>query len=110
MPAIVTTVREIPTAPYYVLSNDRFMSGWGRAHTSGAFGNPYPDRGALTNTIILPCENWTEALIVKENAERRTDQTRVRIVVNKPRLRSEHVYSLLTRLTAEWWFQPGAFK
>jgi hypothetical protein len=107
---IVTSVREIPTAPYYVLSNDRFMSGWGRAHESGAWGNPNPQKGALTNTIILPCENWTEALIVQENCERRTDQTRVRIVVNKPRIRPGHVYSLYIKETEGRWFQAGAFK
>lgn len=109
MSDIVERRDEIPNAPFYVLSNDTFMSGWGRAHTSGAWGNPHPDQGALVNTIILPCSSAKEAETVASNARRRTDQRRVRIVTAKPRLRPGVVYSLMSREESSRWYQPGAF-
>lgn len=87
---------QIPEARFYVLSNDTFMSGWG------------PARGKI-NTIILPCESLEEAETVESNCHDRTDQNRVRIVGNKPRLRDGVLYSLLTRETAPFWYQDGAF-
>lgn len=48
---IVTSTRDIPKAPYYVLCNDSFMSGWG------------PARDAI-NTLIFPCATFEEAEIV----------------------------------------------
>ncbi len=87
---------QIPDAPYYVLSNDTFMSGWGHA------------RGHV-NTIILPAYSLVEAEVIAQNARSRTDQTRVRIVGNKPRMRRGVAYSLLTRETADRWYEPGGF-
>jgi len=92
----ITKRSEIPDAPYYVLSNDTFMSGWGFA------------KGRI-NTIILPCENLREARIVEWNAHQRTDQQRVRIVRHKPRIRDGVLYSLMNREEASRWYEPGGF-
>lgn len=88
--------REIPDAPFYVLSNDTFMSGWGWA------------QGRI-NTVILPAYSLEEAEIIAENARNRSDQQRVRIVGNKPKLRRDVHYSLLTRENAGRWYEPGGF-
>ena len=87
---------DIPDAMRYVLCNDMFMSGWGKAE-------------GRTNTIILPCKSYREAEIVAHNARSRTDQKRVRIVEQKPRLRPGVLYSLMDRKTAGRWYEPGGF-
>lgn len=87
----ITSRSDIPDAPFYVLSNDSFMSGWGQAEHA-------------INTVILPCESYSEAQIVADYAESRSEQRRVRIVANKPRLQPGHVYSLLTRDHATAWY------
>lgn len=73
--------RDIPKASYYVLSNDRFMSGWG-----GAKG--------MTNTCVVPCNNYAQAGWVKRYAKLRSDQKYVRIVENPPRSKAHVIYSL----------------
>jgi len=83
---------DIPDAPCYVLANDAFMSGWGRAE-------------GMTNTVVLPCADYAEALRVAEYAESRSEMQRVRIVIHKPRLRRGVLYSLLTREDAGAWFR-----
>ena len=88
----VSTRREIPSAPYYVLSNDTFMSGWGHAENR-------------VNTVILPCQSYDEAEQVAAYARGRSDQTRVRILSTKPRLQCEsHLYSLMSRDDAPAWY------
>ncbi|MHA2067587.1 MAG: hypothetical protein ACXABY_24750, partial [Candidatus Thorarchaeota archaeon] len=69
-----------------------FMSNWGRAD-------------GKINTVILPCDSLKEAEQVKHYAEDiRTDQKRVRVVYNKPRLRGDrYLYSLMTREDASAW-------
>uniref|UniRef100_A0A6M3K9G2 Uncharacterized protein n=1 Tax=viral metagenome TaxID=1070528 RepID=A0A6M3K9G2_9ZZZZ len=96
MSKTVESRKEIPNAPFYVLSNDKFMSGWGAAE-------------GKTNTIILPCDSWQEAEIVADNAKGRSDQKNVRIVINKPRLQSHVVYSLLTKEGAARWYERGSW-
>ena len=54
MSTMVTTAAAIPPAPYYVLSDDAFMSDWGEA-------------AGRVNTIILPCSDRAEAEIVATN-------------------------------------------
>lgn len=91
MSETITKRNEIPDAPYYVLANDSFMSGWGGA------------RDAI-NTVVLPCHDREEANAVAQYAESRPEQKRVRIVLHKPRLRPNVVYSLLTRNNAPRWY------
>lgn len=93
----VTSRTEIPDAPFYVLSNDSFMSGWGQAERK-------------TNTIILPCESYEEAETVQATAQDRGDQKNVRIVGNKPRLRPGVLYSLLVKATSPRWFTLHGFR
>lgn len=74
-------LESIPDAPFYVLSNDTFMSGWG------------PARGKI-NTCVVPCSNMKEAMAVEKYVCSRTDQKRIRIIENKPRPKSHVLYSL----------------
>ena len=92
----VTERKQIPDAPCYVLAHDTFMSGWG-------------DARGKQNTVILPCDSYQEAETVSDNARRRGDQKRIRIVGNKPRLQSHILYSLLTKDNAATWYERGAF-
>ena len=93
----ITSRTEIPDAPFYVLSNDAFMSGWGPAE-------------GKTNTIILPCESYEEAETVEATAKDRGDQKNVRIVANKPRLRPGVLYSLLVKESSPRWFILHGFR
>ena len=82
MSSIIESRSEIPDAPFYVLSNDTFMSGWGHAE-------------GMTNVVIVPCEREAIANRVAAYARQRSDQKRVRIVENKPRMRRGVLYSLV---------------
>lgn len=84
MTEIIEKRSEIPDAPAYVLSNDTFTSGWGWAE-------------GKTNTCIWPCQSTGEAFYVAAMVSARSDMARVRVVFNKPRLRSHIVYSLFNR-------------
>jgi hypothetical protein len=93
----ITSKTQIPDAPYYVLTNDKFMSGWGMAEHK-------------INTLIFVCDSYKQAQIVEKNALGRTDQTRVRIVSNKPKLNnSTHYYQLKTQASYDSWYDPGYF-
>lgn len=96
MGQIITKQSEIPEAPYYVLANDSFMSGWGPA-------------AGKTNTVILPCRSYEEAEVVAANARARSDMRRVRIAYLPPKLSKRNIYSLMDRETAGRWYTPGAF-
>src|SRR5256885_5162881 len=96
MGKIITTAEAIPPAPYYVLSDDSFMSDWGQAE-------------GRVNTIIFPCSDQAEADIVATNARNRDEQRNVRIIDRKPALSSGVVYSLLTKEEASRWYEPGSF-
>lgn len=88
---IVKTASEIPAAAWYVLSNDSFLSGWG------------PAEGKI-NTVVAPCKDLNEAKRVAEYARSRSDQKRVRIVGNKPRIKNHVVYSLLSHDRSPAWY------
>ncbi len=86
-----TSSKDFPKAKYYVLCNDRFMSGWGPAKD-------------MINTIVLPCETWKEAQFVKAYAESRGDMTRIRICANKPKSRAGVLYSVHTSDEYDSWY------
>lgn len=70
-------------APFYVMSNDTFFSGWGMAK-------------GMINTVVVPCASWHEAeLVVQYIKGYRTDQQRIRIVIHKPRTNR---YRLLSQI------------
>jgi len=82
MSKTITFVDEIPAAPYYVLSDDAFMSDWGEAQ-------------GLVNTIIMPVASRDEADVVATNARNRDEQRNVRILDRTPALSSGVLYTLL---------------
>lgn len=86
----------IPSAPYYVTADDTFMSGWGEAE-------------GLTNTVILPCDSYDEAVIVSDNAEARSDMTNVQIVTEIPDVGDNTLLTVMTRDDAARWYQEGGF-
>lgn len=88
---IITCSSEIPDAPFYVVANDTFMSGWGKAE-------------GKVNTVILPCANRAEADAVARYARSRDEMTSIRILESKPSLDSGTVYSLMTRGKALAWY------
>lgn len=92
----ITSRAEIPSARFYVLANDAFMSGWGEAE-------------GKINTLVLPCTDWEEAKTVEANARARSEMRRIRITGSKPTLRPHVLYSLLNRERAERWYTPGGF-
>ena len=55
----------------YVTMTDKFMSGWGEADNK-------------INKLVFICKDIKEALIVKDNAEHRTDQKYINICSNYP--------------------------
>ena len=73
--------RELPKAKFYVLSNDRFMSGWGHA------------KGKI-NTCIVPCESYEQAGKVLAYVITRNDQKRARIAC-EVRTKNHAIYSLV---------------
>lgn len=94
---ILDSAHKVPYAPFYVLSDDTFMSGWGHA------------RGKR-NTIILPCQSLTQARIVEANAVGREDQTNVRILVDMPILDMRRVcYSVHGPEDYKRWYTPGSW-
>jgi len=68
---MITSKRQIPAAPYYVVCKDTFMSGWGPA-------------GGKTNWLCFVCKDWREAEYVARYAEKRGDMQYVRICYDKP--------------------------
>ena len=82
----------IPDAPYYVLSTDTFMSGWG------------PARGRK-NRLILPCESEDEAEDVADYARSRTDTAHVRITRQKPRLRPGYLWQVMGPTDSSAWYR-----
>lgn len=73
--------KDIPSAPYYVLSNDSFMSDWGAARSK-------------INTCVVPCATWDEAVAVQHYVQSRREQKRVRIACSV-RPKAHVVYSLV---------------
>ena len=94
---IITSQKEIPDAPFYVTTTDKFMSGWGMAK-------------GLTNRLIFVCESLDEAETVNKNCMNRSDQKNVRVCTAKPRLKSEgFLYQVKDKENSETWYQPCAF-
>lgn len=97
MSQIITTAAAIPVTPYYVLTDDAFMSDWGEAEGG-------------VNTIILPCGDSAEATIVATNARNREEQRNVRVLDRTPVLSSGVIYSLMTKADAPRWYTSGSFE
>ena len=81
-------------AKYYVVMTDKFMSGWGEAK----------DR---INKLILGCDSYDEALIVFNNAHKRSEMSRIRITDKCPYYSSRtHLISYHDKTTGyESWYE-----
>jgi hypothetical protein len=82
--------------PFYVVMTDSFMSGWGKA------------KGG-TSRYALGCSSMAEAKVVLANAQGRSEMKRASIVSHKPRARRDQYLSIVDRLTASRWYEPGAW-
>ena len=80
--AITETFKEIPESMYYILSNDTFMSNWGKSDNK-------------INVCIVPCENKEQCGKVMRYLKTRSDQKYIRKVIHKPRARKDVIYSLI---------------
>lgn len=82
---------------YYVTMTDEFMSGWGMAI-------------GRINKLIFECEDYSEACIVAENAEKRGDQKYINITTKKPYYNAHRYYAQYkTKNEYDCWYQKGYF-
>ena len=68
--------------PYYVISVDRGMSGWG-------------DMKGKINKCIVPCDTFDQAESVVRYIESRTDQEDIEIVEGEPSIEPNVEYSIV---------------
>ena len=84
---------------FWVCATDRFMSGWG--HAEGKI-----------NKLVLSCNSHSEALVVAENAENRSDMEDVEILDFAPSFdEGRFLVSWHGRDEGDYesWFKPGWF-
>ena len=77
-------------APFYVVSTDRFMSGWGHATRK-------------INKCVVPCETMEQAESVKRYVESRSEQEDIQILDEKPAPEKDVLYSVV-----EGWLRRAA--
>jgi len=99
---IVTSKNDIPYSSFVVMTNDKFMSGWGYAQNK-------------INTLIFLCDTEEQALVVAKNACNRSDQSHVRILsghkLQRRKLRfCDHVYQIKDKNSYPHWYEPNYFK
>ena len=83
---------------YYVSMTDKFMSGWGMAKN-------------LTNKLVLECDTYDEALVVKANAEARSEMKYINICDKKPYYnKNSYFVSYHAKPDYKNWFIPDYFK
>ena len=70
---------------YYVTMTDNFMSGWGESENK-------------INKLVIECENYNDALIVKENASYRGDMKYINISNRKPSYNKDRYYTSFVSL------------
>ena len=81
---------------YWVTMTDRFMSGWREARDK-------------TNKLVIECETFSEAKVVKDNADNRSEMKYVNIRCTKPYYGRGYHVSLHDKNDYESWFVPGYF-
>lgn len=85
---------------YYVTMIDRFMSGWGSAEDK-------------KNRLVISCYSYSDALTVKENAENRSDMTKIEIVDERPVYDENRFFTQyhgVERGDYKSWFKEGWFE
>lgn len=70
-------------AKYWVSMTDKFMSGWGKAQNK-------------INKFVIECEDYDQAVIIRNSAEKRSEMKYVNICMNKPRYDSK-IYLVSSR-------------
>lgn len=86
-----------PNKKYYVTMTDSFMSGWGMAE-------------GKTNKLVIECDTFEEAQIVKHNALNRTEMKYINICYNKPRYNQDrYLVSTHDKTDYNSWFIAGYF-
>lgn len=105
----VLTPHQATRALWYVVDEDRFMSGWGQAV-------------GLTNLVVLPCNGKDEADQVAATVRARPEMEQVRIVTRDvlqaelratdtdPEGTSGVLWSLLDRRTAPRWYPKPEYR
>ncbi len=79
---------------YWVSMTDNFMSGWGKA------------KGKV-NKLVLECDSREEALIVEQNARKRSDQNDIKIHGQEPVFGDDFFYvSYKTKKEYPKWYDP----
>jgi hypothetical protein len=80
---------------FYVSMTDTFMSGWGKA------------KGKV-NKLVLECDSMEEAMIVEQNARKRSDQKDIIIHTNKPVFSTTNMFvSFKTKLQYPVWYDQN---
>jgi hypothetical protein len=88
----------VEDAPFYVLANDTFLSGWGEA------------TGKI-NTVVVPCQTNAEIQVVADNLRGRPDMDNVHVTSTKPGSKGPRVrYSVLDRESAPRLFEAGSWQ
>jgi hypothetical protein len=89
---------QVTSQKYYVSMTDSFLSGWGMAKDK-------------TNKLVIECDTWNEAMIVKRNAKDRSEMKYVRLSYNKPKYNQSFYYTQYeTKANYEGWFKPNNFR
>lgn len=78
---------------YYVTMTDKFMSGWGLSANK-------------INKLILECDSYDEAIIVENNAKKRSEMKFISICRKKPSYPTEKYYvSFKTKTDYPMWYR-----
>lgn len=94
MSKIVSDVdKDIPEAWRYVLCDDAFFSGWGRAE-------------GKVNTCVFPCRNEAEVLWVAGRCMARPEMENVRVYCGKPFPDKNVLFSVFDRKEARYFYDP----
>jgi hypothetical protein len=93
----IESMNQITKQKVYVTMTDSFMSGWGLAD-------------GKTNKLVIVCDSFEEAEIVKKNAQNRSEMKYVNIVYSKPRYNKRFCLTQFkTKEDMPRWFEEGAF-
>ena len=82
---------------YWVTMTDKFMSGWGEARDK-------------INKYILPCESYDQAIIVADNAARRSEMKYINIRTTAPYYNKDRYKESWNTNTTTPWFKEGSFR
>lgn len=92
---VIHSSSSIPKARFYVLAEDRFMSGWGEA------------KGKV-NVVVFPAASYEEAEWIARKLHNRSEMKRIRINMHKPQFKRRQLYSLMTPSTSSFFYpKPG---